>query len=607
MTARASICSAFVLMVFLVGRLGAEPYREVVRFVHTEDVGFGNEVCVAGDHPDLGNGDPLMAPKLSWSPGNQWFLDVALPQGAAMTYRFVRRPISVSAWCDPASVVELTSPTRLTVPAVPELPWPGKTILYYSDWENVVVLANDLEDGDPNSWFQTAMVRAGPGPAEGLSEHRITLPIPPGHEFEFVFKNADAEEYDNAFPPPNNGSGVGAAPAVPVPYQTLSAPYNYRTSLDVFLVQSGQLYTYRPAASVSPGRIETFTLTSTVSSIPSRTVRVYLPRGYDEHSTKAFPWLLMHDGQNCFFPGGSFGTWDADRIASYETAQGRMRETIIVSLDNSANRIGEYVPSGDSVIGVNGIGADYGDLIEDDLIPELLSRYRLLVNGAGEPRSRDSVIVGSSLGGLISNYLGQEILFQSDGSTPVFGTLGIFSPSYWAAENYVARRNALGKQAQRLFLYMGTSESSGGEASSNVFWGDAVEAYNAFNTDGYALHGELQFEWVCGGQHNEPAWSRQMPAFLQFALPPARDPNTLALELFPPKLALNQLPGDTGFQLQFTALHGFDYELQQNTKLVNPWNSSPLGLAFNQPWQAITLERNFSGHRSFFRVAAFDP
>ncbi|NBQ64586.1 MAG: hypothetical protein EBT95_03425 [Verrucomicrobia bacterium] len=105
---------------------------------------------------------------------------------------------------------------------------------------------------------------------------------------------------------------------MPVPYQGLAGPYNFRTRLDVFFVQDGQIFTYRPPATLSAPQIITTNVGSTVTNIPSRPVTIYLPRGYTQNTWKKYPVLYFHDGQNVFFPGGSFGTWDADRIANHE-------------------------------------------------------------------------------------------------------------------------------------------------------------------------------------------------------------------------------------------------------------------------------------------------
>jgi hypothetical protein len=55
--------------------------------------------------------------------------------------------------------------------------------------------------------------------------------------------------------------------------------------------------------------------------------------------------LYLHDGNNIYSTNyGSFGSWYADTTATREISQGRMRETILVGMDNNDNRFGDIVP-----------------------------------------------------------------------------------------------------------------------------------------------------------------------------------------------------------------------------------------------------------------------
>ena len=84
------------VLVFLALPLWAGGIPKPVLFTHTNDVGYGNEVCVLGPHPALGGNDPLKAIKLTWSTGNVWRGQVALPDGETLTYKFIRRSFATS-------------------------------------------------------------------------------------------------------------------------------------------------------------------------------------------------------------------------------------------------------------------------------------------------------------------------------------------------------------------------------------------------------------------------------------------------------------------------------------------------------------------------------
>lgn len=79
---------------------------------------------------------------------------------------------------------------------------------------------------------------------------------------------------------------------------------------------------------------------------PARILRIYTPPSYGENLAKRYPVIYMHDGQNLFDPHtATYGTaWDIGQIADRLVGAGRMAEVIIVGIDNSAERIGEYTP-----------------------------------------------------------------------------------------------------------------------------------------------------------------------------------------------------------------------------------------------------------------------
>src|SRR4249919_3227679 len=80
-------------------------------------------------------------------------------------------------------------------------------------------------------------------------------------------------------------------------------------------------------------------------NVVARTVRVWLPPDYDEG--EACGVLYMHDGQNLFAPANPYnhGPWDVDRRLLAMRAQGRVRKTLVVGIDNAGlDRSREYAP-----------------------------------------------------------------------------------------------------------------------------------------------------------------------------------------------------------------------------------------------------------------------
>ena len=568
--------SALALCVAAGGAL-ASPVLKPVDFVITNDVGFGNEVCVTGAHPLLGGGDPLRAPKLAWNPGNVWRGTIALPAGETVSYRFIRRDFSTANWGSASNAVALGDELTVNVPAHAPAPWPGKTLFLHSTWPQANLYYRDLTGG--GSWTTEAMNTIGPGRSAGEKLFRVEVPLAPGAEMEFVFN--DGTNWINAPAPPLN-TAQGAAPAIPVPYQGLSGPFNFRTTLDQFLVQDGNVFNYQPPAIVSAPQTITTNVGSTVANIPGRPIRILLPRGYNENVWKKYPVLYFHDGQNVFVPGGPFGTWDADRIASYETSQGRMREAIVVAIPNGndygSNRLEEYLPDGDVISNYAGSSyagkaAAYARWLLDNVMPTLDFNFRTMGDAA------NTLTAGSSMGGLVSDYLG-----VTRGNR--FGTVGIFSPAYWAADNYMAART-VGAGSARAFLSMGTAESSTGESSSNVYWQDAVSSYGTYVRGGQAVNADVLFTGVAGGLHNEPAWARLLPQFFAWALDPWREANPLALELHPPDLSIGAADGGK-LTLQRSTRQGFAQALATSGDLVQ-WTTNTV-TSPDEAWHIVTNE-----------------
>ena len=198
------------------------------------------------------------------------------------------------------------------------------------------------------------MVKVGAGRTAGEGLFKISGVGEAGENLEFVFTDGNGS-YDN---PPGGG--------------------NYLTNLDDFEVQDGNVFSYQPPPIVSAPQIINHFVDSTATNIADRNVRIYLPRGYTQNSTKRYPVLYLHDGQNVFDPGGDFGSWSADATATREIGQGRMRETILVGIDNTANRIPEYMPPNDTYQGTQGRGDSYASFVINNVRPYLDFNFRTL-------------------------------------------------------------------------------------------------------------------------------------------------------------------------------------------------------------------------------------
>jgi predicted alpha/beta superfamily hydrolase len=183
-----------------------------------------------------------------------------------------------------------------------------------------------------------------------------------------------------------------------------------------------------------------------------RAVMVYLPVEYLEQKERRFPVLYLNDGQNLFDGRTSYvagKTWHAHTTADRLNAGGEIEPVILVGIANTGiRRMAEYTPTRDYKLG-GGEGRRYGRLLVEELKPMIDRSYRTL-DGPGS-----TGLGGSSLGGLVSLYLGFEY-------PEVFGKLAVMSPSLWWNHRSIldVLEQAVPKPHPRIWLDMGTAEGA---------------------------------------------------------------------------------------------------------------------------------------------------
>ena len=263
------------------------------------------------------------------------------------------------------------------------------------------------------------------------------------------------------------------------------------------------------------GRIETLLVESDDASIPSREVRVWLPPGYDGGEAR-YPVIYFHDGQNVFRPGGPFGCWFAEDAAAEEMKAGRVREAIIVAVPNNEAdmgnaRVTEYQPPGDTnprdPSRGPGLCDRYGNFLAGKVKPVIDGKYRTL------PDRANTVVAGSSMGGLVSLWLGLN--------TDVFGAVGVFSPAFWTSPNFTkAVMEGAKKDGLRIYMDMGTRERG---SLTGDYWKDALAVRDALLKQGYVEGEEFLWNPGEGDEHNEKAWAKRLPVALRFLMAKEKD------------------------------------------------------------------------------------
>ena len=226
-----------------------------------------------------------------------------------------------------------------------------------------------------------------------------------------------------------------------------------------------------------------------------RDLIVALPPSYDE-GARAYPLVVMHDGQNLFDPDTSFaGSWGMISVLRELAREGV--EAVVAGIANTGPfRKYEYSPFRDPKHG-GGDGGRYLAFIMDQVIPRVESAFR--VDRGPEGRS----IAGSSMGGLVS-------LFALWQYPHVFGAAAALSPSAWFAhEAIVDLVNHTPAPPGRLWLDTGTEEGPLMLESVRRLRDAIVER---------GLTPGPRFEYVEdeGATHQEEHWGRRMRRAIPF-------------------------------------------------------------------------------------------
>lgn len=221
----------------------------------------------------------------------------------------------------------------------------------------------------------------------------------------------------------------------------------------------------------------------------SRKIWVYLPPGY--HQTKKhYPVIYMHDGQNLFDESqAGFGEWGIDETLDSLAIAGKP-SAIVIGIENGPKRLNEYNPFYFQRAG-EGEGDAYLDFIIKDLKRAVDKKYRTL------PSKENTIIAGSSMGGLISFYAALKY-------GEVFGRAGVFSPAFWTAPAILPLTDSLAPKSQGMyFFYMGELEGKEMIKKMNDVIASLGKSSNALI---YNITDPK-------GKHNESAWRQWFTEF----------------------------------------------------------------------------------------------
>ena len=452
--------------------------RTDVVFEISQPTTVGQSVYVLGSLPELGGGLVTRAVKLEPSAYPRWRATISLPAARPYSYQFLLRADAPAQQRITTNGAFVGTPLNGVVPGDHAGP---KSVLA----RTTLAAPSLVWRQDADAFVTTPMIEFGAGRTG--SERLWAMPRvgQRGRAIEFYFQSGSTRE-------PSSGT--------------------YSVTLDHFVMQDGQAYSYTPAATVAPQRRD-----YTPSNPPSinsvnlsgevRRYRVLLPRGYDQHPTRRYPVIYMHDGQN-IFESGPFGTWNADIAAANAVTTGAMRECIIVGVENTSNRLVDYLPPQDG-----GRGDRYAAFLTQELKPLIESRYRTLTG------AQNTATIGSSMGAVISLYLGWE-------NPSTWGRLGLLSGA-WQTTAIDARASTDSSRPLRIWIDSGDSGTSNDNYWLSYNLRDALVS-PAHPGGAFGVGGTLQHVIGFNQQHNEAAWAARIGPTFAFLLPGSDEQSPLS-------------------------------------------------------------------------------
>lgn len=240
-------------------------------------------------------------------------------------------------------------------------------------------------------------------------------------------------------------------------------------------------------------------------NLAPRDVQVYLPPGYERETSRHYPVLYMHDGQNVFDAASMGKEWQVDETAEALIRAGRIEPRIVVAVSNTEARRDEYTPTSverkqpDGVISkVGGKAHLYGRFLIEELKPFIDRTYRTRGDAAS------TSLGGASLGGLVSVWLALE-------HPRVFGNALAVSPAVgWDDSVLLNEIESLPRVVPvRIWVDIGLREGEEAVTGARLLR-DALEK------KGWRRGFDLEYLEQEDGQHDEISWGSRLEGMLTF-------------------------------------------------------------------------------------------
>lgn len=242
-----------------------------------------------------------------------------------------------------------------------------------------------------------------------------------------------------------------------------------------------------------------------IPELPTKEPRglyIYLPRDYQK-TEQRYPVLYMFDGHNVFY----------DFHATYGKCWGmkeyltRTRLPLIVAAiecnHEGDQRLNEYSPWDLEISRLKnreGLGKVTMDWISGKLKPLIDSTFRTL------PDRENTLIAGSSMGGLMS-------LYAITAYNNIFSRAAALSPSicFSGTHLHTLISRTRFEETTRIYMDLGTGEIAPGKR-------DMLTEMFSTAAELTAAGADVAVRAVPGALHNEAAWEKRIPVFMDYLL-----------------------------------------------------------------------------------------
>lgn len=248
-----------------------------------------------------------------------------------------------------------------------------------------------------------------------------------------------------------------------------------------------------------------------------RRIRILLPKDYNKCTNETYPVVYMHDGQNLFYNKESYSGYSWELIPLIKNNQ-ELPKLIIVGIDNAKNnRFEEYTPwqsnteITDESQYMGGMGMEYGNWVVNTVKPFIDEHYRT------KPEREHTLLAGSSLGGLISAYMGSAY-------PDIFGSLGIFSLASWVSEEAFLtfiHSHPLHPET-KVYVQVGTEEGNDADKMltnnnvSQAYIDSSLWYYQTLLRSGHSMN-RIWLRILADEIHFEKFWADHFGEYLQFS------------------------------------------------------------------------------------------